>query len=229
MTGVDFVLVHGTTQSPSCWDRVGHDLTRRGHRAMPVDLPVDQPDLLVDDYARIAAGQVADDVREPVVVAHSGGGLVASALARRLGAAHVVWLAAFVPDFAGGSSMLDQVRAEQDTMFGAEWPEWQSDDPTESAYFLFHGCDLATLRWAVDTLRPWRPTAAYGEPAGPAPDMPSTYVLPLQDRTLTPSWMRSAAVDRLGVAPIEIDGDHCPHMARSALVAGLLAGLSRAA
>jgi pimeloyl-ACP methyl ester carboxylesterase len=226
---MDFVLVHGTTQSPACWARVGHDLTRRGHRALAVDLPVDQPDLLADDYARIAAGQVADDVRDPVVVAHSGGGLVAAALGRRLGAAHLVWLGAFVPDFAGGRSMLEQVNAEQDTMFGPEWPEWQSDDPAESAYFLFHGCDLATLRWALDTLRPWRPSAAYQEPAGPAPDVPSTYVLPLQDRTLTPAWMRMAATERLGVAPVEIDGDHCPHVARSGLVAALLAGLSRAA
>ncbi|HEX3650660.1 MAG TPA: alpha/beta hydrolase [Pseudonocardiaceae bacterium] len=224
----DFVLVHGTTQAPSCWDRVSHALTRRGHRALAVDLPVDQPDLLVEDYARIAADQVAGDVREPVVVAHSGGGLVASALGRRLGAAHLVWLAAFVPDFAGGLSMLDQVTADRTTMFGAEWPEWRSDDPTESAYFLFHGCDLATLRWAVGTLRPWRPTAAYGEAAGPAPDVPSTYVLPLADRTLTPAWMRAAATDRLGVVPIEVDGDHCPHIARSELVAGLLAGVSRA-
>ncbi|HKN95649.1 MAG TPA: alpha/beta fold hydrolase, partial [Pseudonocardiaceae bacterium] len=98
MTAVDFVLVHGTTQSPSCWDRVIHGLTRRGHRAMAVDLPVDQPDLLVADYARIAAGQVAGDVRDPVVVAHSGAGLIAAELGRRLGAAHLVWLAAFVPD-----------------------------------------------------------------------------------------------------------------------------------
>lgn len=220
--------MHGTTQSPSCWDRVVHELTRRGHRAMAVDLPVDQPDLLAEDYARIAAGQVAGDVRDPVVVAHSGGGLVASALGRRLGAAHLVWLAAFVPDFAGGRSMRDQVRAELATMFGPEWPEWESDDPTESAYFLFHGCDLATLRWALETLRPWAPTAAIDEPAGRAPDVPSTYVLPLADRTLTPAWMRAAAIDRLGVAPVEIDGDHCPHVARSGLVAALLAGLSRA-
>jgi pimeloyl-ACP methyl ester carboxylesterase len=223
---MDFVLVHGTTQSPAAWARVIASLAERGHRAFAVDLPVDQPDLLADDYARIAADQVADDVREPVVVAHSGGGLVASALGRRLRARHLVWLAALIPDFAGGRSVLDQVKAEQATMFGPEWPEWTGDDPAEAGYFLFHSADLATLRWAMGTLRTWRPVAAYGEQPGTAPDVPSTYVLPREDRTLTPAWMRAAARDRLGVQAVELGGDHCPHVAYADLVAGLLAGVS---
>jgi pimeloyl-ACP methyl ester carboxylesterase len=223
---MDFVLVHGTTQSPAGWDRVSGSLTERGHRAFAVDLPSDQPDLLAEDYARIAAEQVADDVRDPVVVAHSGGGLVLPALGSRLGARHLVWLAAVIPDFQGGRSLLDQIEADLAGMFGTEWPRWEGEDPTEAAYFLFHSCDLATLRWALGTLRTWRPVAAYGEPAGPAPDMPSTYVLPRDDRTLTPTWMRAAARERLGAAPVEIDGDHCPHVAYSELVATILTGVT---
>jgi pimeloyl-ACP methyl ester carboxylesterase len=223
---MDFVLVHGTTQSPAAWERVAGSLTERGHRAFAVDLPVDQPDLLADDYARIAAEQVADDVRDPVVVAHSGGGLVLTELGSRLRARHLVWLAAVVPDFAGGRSLLDQINADMAGMFGTEWPQWEGEDPTEAAYFLFHGCDLATLRWALGTLRTWRPVAACGEPAGRAPDVPSTYVLPRDDRTLTPTWMRAAARERLGAAPVEIDGDHCPHVAYSELVATILTGVT---
>jgi pimeloyl-ACP methyl ester carboxylesterase len=224
---MDFVLVHGTTQSPAAWERVAGSLTERGHRAVAVDLPVDQPDLLADDYARIAAEQVADDVRDPVVVAHSGGGLVLTALGKRLRARHLVWLAAVIPDFAGGRSLLDQINEDLAGMFGTEWPQWEGEDPTEAAYFLFHSCDLATLRWALGTLRTWRPVAAYGEPAGQAPDVPSTYVLPRDDRTLTPTWMRAAARERLGAAPVEIDGDHCPHVAYSELVATILTGVTR--
>jgi pimeloyl-ACP methyl ester carboxylesterase len=220
---VDFVLVHGTTQAPAAWDRVVHELTGRGHRAVAVDLPVDEPDLSVTDYAEIAAGQVAADFREPVVVAHSGGGLVAAALGTRLRAGHLVWLAAVIPDFGGGASLLEQIEADP-AMFGTEWPEWQGEDPTEAAYFLFHSCDLGTLRWALSTLRPWRPAAAYREAAGSAPDIPSTYVLPRHDRTLTPQWMRTAAPERLGARVVEIDGDHCPHMAQAGLVSAILTG-----
>jgi pimeloyl-ACP methyl ester carboxylesterase len=222
---MDFVFVHGTTQSPAAWDRLAGLLAERGHRSHAVDLPVDQPDLLADDYARIAAEQVPDDMREPVVVAHSGGGLVLSALGKRLKARHLVWLAALVPDYVGGRSLLEQIQTEQDTMFHPEWPEWTGEDPTDSAYFLFHGADLATLRWAQQTLRPWLPRAAYGEPAGPAPEIPSTYVLPKGDRTLTPAWMRAAARERLGVTAVEIDGDHCPHVAGAVLVAAILTGV----
>ncbi|HEX3588504.1 MAG TPA: alpha/beta hydrolase [Pseudonocardiaceae bacterium] len=223
---MDFVLVHGTTQSPSGWDLVVRGLTARGHRAIAVDLPTGQPGLTAGEYARIAAEQVADDVTEPVVVAHSGGGLVATELGRRLRARHLVWLAALIPDYPGGRSLLEQIQAEQDTMFGAEWPQWQGEDPVEAAYFLFHSCDLATLRWAVGTLRPWRPAGAYGEKPGPAPDVPSTYVLPRDDRTLTPTWMRAAAPERLGVAAVEIDGDHCPHVGRADLVTAILTGVT---
>jgi hypothetical protein len=30
---------------------------------------------------------------------------------------------ALIPDFTGGASLLDEVKANQDTMFGPEWPE----------------------------------------------------------------------------------------------------------
>jgi pimeloyl-ACP methyl ester carboxylesterase len=219
---MDYVLLHGTTQSPACWDRVSAVLAARGHRAFAIDFPVDQPDLRADDYARIAMAQLPDDVHEPVVSAHSGGGLILTALANRLHARHLVWIGAVIPDFAGGTSLLDEIKANQDTMFGAEWPEFTGDDPTEAAYFLFHSCDLATLRWALTTLRPFRPVAAYGEPAGPAPAAPSTYVLPRHDRTLAPDWMRAAAPNRLGARLIEMDGDHCPHIAQSQLIADIL-------
>jgi pimeloyl-ACP methyl ester carboxylesterase len=219
---MDHVLLHGTTQSPACWDRVGKVLTERGHRAFAIDFPVDQPDLLADDYARIAMAQLPDDIHEPVVTAHSGGGLILTALANRLAARHLVWIGALIPDFAGGASLLAEIKANQDTMFGPEWPEYTGDDPTEAAYFLFQSCDLATLRWAMTTLRPFRPVAAYGEQPGPPPTAPSTYVLPRQDRTLAPPWMRTAAPTRLNAHVIEVEGDHCPHIAQSQLIADIL-------
>jgi len=219
---MDYVMLHGTTQDPSAWDRVIALLAERGHRGYAIDFPVDKPDLTTEELAQIVVDQVGDRVREPVVVAHSGGGLILPAAARRLGACHLVWLAAVVQDFAGGRSFFDEIEEDRGYVFGAEWPEWTGDDPVVAAYFLFHSADLATLRWAVGTLRPFVPMAAYREPAGPAPTAPSTYLLPRHDRTLRPEWMRAEVPKRLGVTPIEIDGDHSPHVSRSAFVADLL-------
>lgn len=215
-------MLHGTTQSPSAWDRVTERLVAHGHRGHAVEFPVDRPDLSSEDYAQAAADQVGAHVAEPVVVAHSGAGLILPAVARRLRARHLVWIAAAVQDFAGGTSFLDEIKADQAGMFGAEWPEWTGDDPVEAAYFLFHSADLATLRWALSTLRGFRPMAAYGETPGPAPTAPSTYVLPRHDRTLRPEWMRAQVPKRLGVPPIEVDGDHCPHISRPDFVADVL-------
>jgi pimeloyl-ACP methyl ester carboxylesterase len=223
---MDYVLVHGTTQAPAGWQRLTGALTRRGHRVQAVDLPADEPGLLAADYARLAAEQVAGKADEPVVVAHSGGCLLLPAIAREVGARHLVWLAGYVPDPAGGQSFAGEIKASGSEMFGPEWrslTEPPTADPVVAAYFLFHDCDLETLRWAVSTLRLFFPVAAYQEAGQPAePVAPSTYVLPRGDRTFRPDWMRAAARERLGVDPVEIDGGHCPHVSRPEAIAEIL-------
>lgn len=81
---------------------VGQRLDGRGHRTFAIDLPTDEPGLLADDYAGIAAAQVGPDAREPVVVAHSGAGLLLPAVADAVPARHLVWLAAARSDAAAG-------------------------------------------------------------------------------------------------------------------------------
>ena len=92
----DVVLTHGTTQSPMGWERLVSALDARGHHCWAVD-PASSADLDVDGYVRVIVEQ-AGDARQPVVVAHSGSGLLLPAAARALAARHQVWLAAFIPD-----------------------------------------------------------------------------------------------------------------------------------
>lgn len=144
------------------------------------------------------------------------------ALAAAVHPRHVVWLAAVVPD--PGRSVLDEMAADPG-MFGPEWHEWTGDltgEPAETAYFLFHDCDLATLRWALGTNRLWPARTAFAATAPALPDVPHTYVLPTEDRTLTPEWMRRVARERLGVAAAEVAGGHCPHVSRPEEVAALV-------
>ena len=57
----------------SCWDLLRPELEARGHRTFAMDLPIDQPGRLMDDYAEAALaaidGKVADDA---VLVGHTG-------------------------------------------------------------------------------------------------------------------------------------------------------------
>ena len=81
----EFVLVHGTTQSPADWDRLADELRRRGHPVTAVDLPAGQPQWAPADYARHVAAQpvtaccgVTADVRDylgqpvPTVASRAG-------------------------------------------------------------------------------------------------------------------------------------------------------------
>jgi pimeloyl-ACP methyl ester carboxylesterase len=222
---VDCVLLHGTSQSTAGWERLAAVLASRGHRALPVDFPVDRPDLIADDYADIAADQVAAVAERPVVVAHSGAGLLLPAVAARLGAGHLVWLAAAVPDFDGGSSFADQIERSGPELAGGEWRLFgrqSTEDPVVAAYFGFHDCDLETVRWALTTMRLFYPAAVYAESPSARPDVPSTFVLPRQDRTLRPEWMAKIAREGLGVEPIEVDGGHFPHVSRPETITGII-------
>lgn len=229
---MDWVLLHGTGQGPQGWDRLVGVLEARGHRTFTVDFPPERPNLLAEDYARIAADQVGGAAARPVVVAHSGSGVLLPAVAEALRAGHLVWLAAPVPDFAGGASFARQVRDSAADIAGDEWRDFgplSTQDPVVAAYFTFHDCDLETLRWAVTTVRQFYPEAAYAQKPPPEkPSAPSTYVLPRHDRTLRPEWMRKVARDRLGVEPIKVDGGHCPHVSRPHELAAILEQCAKA-
>lgn len=221
MNAMDFVLLHDTTQAPSGWDLLVRALAERGHRAAPIDLPTDQPHLKATDYAEIAADQVEFD--QPVVVGHSGAGLLLPAVGLAMGASRLVWLAAAIP---GELSYREEVAAH-----GAQiaQPEWRStgpellSDPVACSYFLFHDCDLATLRWALGTIRLFLPVGVYGERLT-ASDLPSIFVVPERDRTLRPEWMTKTARERLGIEPVIIDAGHCPHVSMPVRLAELITG-----
>jgi pimeloyl-ACP methyl ester carboxylesterase len=116
----EFVLVHGTTQSPAGWDLLAGELRERGHRVITVDMPTDKPEWAVADYASHAAAQAGAPRGSRVVVGHSGAGVLLPSVAEAAGASAAVWLAAYVPDFAAGRSMLDDIKAHRDEIFNPD-------------------------------------------------------------------------------------------------------------
>ncbi|MCP2167889.1 alpha/beta fold hydrolase [Goodfellowiella coeruleoviolacea] len=223
---MDFLLIHGTTQSPAGWRLLSAELVAAGHRAHAVDLVGIEPDLTIADYAAGVARWWRDQPRtaeRPVVVAHSGSGPLLAPVAAEVNAAHQVWLAAYVPDTLRPRGLIDEASHEPG-MFNHDW--WGKNpvtDPVVATEFLFHDCDQPTLAWALSTMRLFHAPPAYQEPPTVDPAaLPSTYVLPTLDRTLRPDWMRRAAEQRLRVRPVEISSGHCPHVSRPAVVAQLL-------
>jgi pimeloyl-ACP methyl ester carboxylesterase len=218
----DIVLLHGTTSSQAAFERLSHALRARGWTAHGIDLPSD-PGLRAADYARLVADALAGAVRQPVVLGHSGAGVLVPAVSRALDARHMVWLAGYVP--MPGVSLAQEAQEQQAAIVN---PEWAGVDPTEddaaAAYFLFHDCDWATVKGALAFRRRWYPEAAYAErfPEDGFPDVPGSVIVASHDRTLRPQWCRPVARERLGVEPVEIDTGHYPRVSRPGELAVLL-------
>jgi hypothetical protein len=137
---VDMVLVHGTTQSPSGWDRLVHELERLGHRCATVDLAAIDGDRKSAGFAEDVAGQV--DVRSPMVVAHSGSGLLLGAICDALDASRQVFLAALIPDSI--HSLMDEVQQRSGEM---SHTDWLGVDPVADPTSLGVSCStIATSR-----------------------------------------------------------------------------------
>src|SRR5690625_573497 len=121
---LDYVLVHGTTQSSSGWDRLVDVLETAGHRAHLLDLPCDRPAFSATDYAAVGVRQTRGQLDEAhVVVGHSGAGVLLPEIGWALGASQLIWVAAVVPDMPGGASLRDDIAAAGPAMFNEEWLE----------------------------------------------------------------------------------------------------------
>ncbi len=219
----DLVLVHGTTQSSAGFAGLVDVLESAGHRTICLEIPSSAA-TTASAYADLLVAQVPDDLHRPVVVAHSAAGLLLPSLARRLDARHQVWLAGAVPDYRGRRSLLDEIRADPTAVFQAEWVGIDpTSDPVLATYFLFHDADLETLQTALPTVMLSDLGAVYEEsPAEDPARLPSTYLLPANDRALTRTAMERMARERLGVEPVVIEGGHNCYVAHPDKVAEVI-------
>lgn len=222
---MEFVLVHGSTQSPAGWDRLATALSTRGHQIMAIDLPPGRPEWTVADYAREASGQAGGPTGRRVVVGHSAAGVLLPAIAAATQARAVVWLAAYIPDLVGRHSMAEDIAAHRDAIFHADWLGVDpTGDPGLAVRFLFHDCDQPTRHWALGTLRLFNPgPPVYQHTPSPLPSaITCLSIVPTGDRTLQPAWMRQAARQRLHTEPVEVDAGHCPHVSQPEVIADIL-------
>jgi pimeloyl-ACP methyl ester carboxylesterase len=54
------------------------------------------------------------------------------------------------------------------------------------------------------------------------PEVPSSYIVCSDDRTISPDWSRRTARERLGVGAIALPGGHCPYLSRPLQLADVL-------
>ena len=222
-----FCLVHGSTQNASCWDLLIPELAQRGHEAVRMNLPTNEPEASATRYADVIAKTIPAGRDDTVVVAHSASGLFLPLVPQKRRVRRLVFLTAVIPQI--GKSLRDQLNDDKD-IFN---PEWLGKDPTKddqlALQFLFHDCSPELSKWALSTMSLMFARQAILEmcPLRLWPDVPSSYILCTEDRAIQPQWSRRAAHERLGVVPIELPGGHCPYVSRPAELAQVLNSLDQ--
>ena len=230
------VLVHGGFLGAWVWADVVSALEGRGIRAVALDLPsvvCDRGGEVGDLYADAqAVRRVLDDARAPVLLCgHSAGGAVITEAAAGPHPAvrWLVYLAAAVPD-AGDSlaSLMADVGGgtEERPDAGAEPVVVRPDGlaelrPEQAEAALFHDCDAARAKAAVERLRPMNMAGGTQPLTGAAwRELPATLVRGTLDRM--PEAIAPAFFER-DPEVVEIPAGHCPNWSRPQVVAEILA------
>jgi pimeloyl-ACP methyl ester carboxylesterase len=202
-----FALVHGGGGSAWDWHLVVPELRARGHDAVAVDLPNEDPLAGWGEYADTVVHALGDR-RDVVVVGHSLGGFTAPLVCARIPVDLLVLVAAMIPS--------------PGELFSDWWSNTGYEDGGHDDVF-YHDVPPALAAEARRRERdedakalqqPW--------PLQSWPDTPTRYLLCRDDRMFPAEWARRHAQQRLGIEPDAIDGGHYISLARPRALADRL-------
>jgi pimeloyl-ACP methyl ester carboxylesterase len=223
----DILLIHGACHGGWCWDDVASSLSEAGHRTITVDLPCDDPNAGLGEYAETAIASLPASTKDLIVVGHSLGALSAPLVAAKIKTKRLVFVAAIIG--SPGMSLADLATVDGDRDGPLEKNDLEFD---ESGLFrfsragamrvLFHDCEPAAAEHALAKLRlqksMWNETADFDD--WRADEIVS--IVCQEDRVVNPSWGMRVSKERLGVDAVELAGGHSPWLSRPSELARLL-------
>ena len=223
-----FVLVHGAWHGAWCWERLIPELERRGHTALAMDLPIDEPGAGLAEYASVVERAIPAGAAEIALVGHSLGAAVIPLVAAARPVDRLVFLCPVVR--MPGRALADQASEDADmatvdftrgrVYFDDASSAWE---PEAAVAAFYNACDATTAQWAAQRLRRqyWR----YWEEPNPLhawPDAERRAIVAADDRMCTVAFARRTIPARLGVDPVEIPGDHSPFLSATTALADAL-------
>ncbi len=222
-----FCLVNGSTQNPLCWKLLIPELEKYGHQTITPSLPVAEPAASGTRYAEVIAQALEDASDDVVLIGHSASGMFIPLVPGLRPIRRLVYLAALIPK--PGASIRNQLTTDPNMLN----PEWVAtcragNDPSTNdevpINFLFHDCQPEAINLGLTTRMRMYAERAMTEifPLKALPEVPSSYIVCSDDRTISPDWSRRTARERLGVEAIELPGGHCPYLSRPLQLADVL-------
>jgi pimeloyl-ACP methyl ester carboxylesterase len=216
-----FVLVPGAGGNASYWTRLVAELERRGHTAVAVDLPEDDPSLDLTDWAALVDAAMPSG-EEAVGVFQSLGGFLAPLVRSPLRA--IVLLNAMIPvpgespdEWWGATGSGEAMRAA-DLAAGRD-PEFDLER------HFFHDLDDEgrAVVFAETPREPSSTAMASKAEFTRWPDVPTHVLAGRDDRFFPVDFQRRVARDRLGLDVDEVPGGHLVAVSNPAAVAERLA------
>jgi pimeloyl-ACP methyl ester carboxylesterase len=219
-----FVLIPGAGGQASYWHPLAAELERRGHTAIPVQLPTGDDEAGLAAYADTVVAAIGD--RTPVVlVAQSMGGLTAPLVCERVPVELLVLVNAMVP--RPGETGADWWTVTgQGAARAAHWERAGiTGDPDDDAVMYLHDVPAEVAAASADEKveQSWRPFTEPW-PLTRWPDVPTRVLVGRDDRLFPADFQRQVAADRLGLEVDELPGGHLVALSRPVELADRLEG-----
>ncbi len=201
-----YVLIHGAGDVTWYWHLVSAELRARGHEVVAADLPCEDESAGWSEYADAIVAAIGDRTHL-VVVAQSLGGFTAPLVCARKPADLLVLVAGMVP-LPGESA--------NDYWANTGYQEVSRDlDTSDTVATFYHDVPRDLAKQAIKHgRRQAEAVAAEPWPLPAWPNVPVRFLLCRDDHLFPAEWLRGVVRQRLGIEPDEIDGGHCPALAR---------------
>jgi pimeloyl-ACP methyl ester carboxylesterase len=216
-----FVLIPGAGGVAWYWHLVADLLVDAGHEAIAVDLPADDANAGLADYADRVADAI-DRRRDVVLVAQSLGGFTAPLVCARVPVEKLVFVNAMIPitgELVG--AWWDNTGATEARIAAAERAGYPTDFDTET-YFL-HDLSPALVAQGAEHVRA-QSERVFGERCvfGAWPNVPIHVIAGRDDRFFPVDFQKRVARERLGLDVDVLPGGHLLALANPGGVAGRL-------
>ena len=218
-----FVLVPGAGGNASYWRELVAELEGRGHEAIPVDIPQDDPAVGLPEYADLVESAIGDR-HDVVLVAQSLGGFTAPVVAARRPVRMVVLLCAMIPlpgETPGewwGATGSDPARRAAEEAAGRD-PEFDLERT------FFHDLpDVVRTRMEQDP-QPREPAdTIWSQPCDIErwPEVTTHVVAGRDDRLFPLEFQQRVTRERLRLEPEVLPGGHLLAKSRATELADLL-------